>query len=161
MHRLAVTFLWFRGGYTVGNLSIKSTSMSNNPYSAPQAPSNTAVGVKSGKRDDLKSVALYQRGINIGILIYLLTILGTFTLPTVIGQFLPLLLIPLAIAMVIFIVLLSMKTFGIALGIIFAVLALIPFLGLFILLLVNNRATRILTANGIKVGLLGAKFGSI
>ena len=54
--------------------------MTENPYHAPQSMP-IAVGVLSGTRDDLRSVAKCQKGILVCILIDLVAIFGRFALP--------------------------------------------------------------------------------
>jgi hypothetical protein len=54
--------------------------MNENPYQSPSADPHV-VGVKSGKRADLKSVAQYQKGILVCILIYLIAVIGQFAIP--------------------------------------------------------------------------------
>ena len=51
---------------------------------------------------------------------------------------------------------LSLKVYSTTTGILLAMLTLVPCLGLFVLLVVNGRATAVLRQNGHKVGLLGA-----
>jgi hypothetical protein len=51
-----------------------------NPYAAPQADTR-AVGVLSGQREDLHSVAKYQKGILVCILFYLVAVIFQFALP--------------------------------------------------------------------------------
>lgn len=54
--------------------------MAENPYKSPQDTS-PAVGVLSGSHEDLRSVARFQKGILICILVYLFAIFGQFVLP--------------------------------------------------------------------------------
>ena len=53
-------------------------------------------------------------------------------------------------------VLLAIKVYNIALGIVLGLLSVLPCIGLIVLLVVNGKATRILQSNGYRVGLLGA-----
>ena len=48
--------------------------MSENPYQSP-ASIPQAVGVLSGSREDVRNVAMYQKGILVCILIYLLAMI--------------------------------------------------------------------------------------
>ncbi len=57
---------------------------------------------------------------------------------------------------IVFVFKLAMTVFGTGLGITLGILAIIPYVSLVILLIVNHRATRTLQGNGIHVGLLGA-----
>lgn len=56
------------------------------------------------------------------------------------------------------VVLLTTTMSGIWEGIATAIISVIPCVGIVVLLVVNQRATKLLQENGIKVGLLGAKF---
>ncbi|WP_152053551.1 hypothetical protein [Tautonia marina] len=137
--------------------------MSDNPYEAPQTSGRSveAVGVRSGSREDLKKVATYQKGILVCILLYFGIVIGQFLVPPELGIVLLLMLLGIALASMVFIFLLAMKVYSTALGIVLGIGALLPLIGLFILLMVNGKATRILKENGIKVGLLGANLSQI
>jgi hypothetical protein len=62
----------------------------------------------------------------------------------------------LSIAGTVFVFMLAMKVYSTGLGIFLGLLTLIPCVGLICLLIVNGKATAVLQANGIHVGLLGA-----
>jgi hypothetical protein len=129
--------------------------MSDNPYQSPQSDEH-AVGVKSGRREDLRSVALYQKGILVCILIYLIVIFGQFLIPEDFRPLFGLLLIPVGLASTTFIFLLAIKVYNTGLGVLLGFLTFIPCIGLIVLLSVNGKATSVLQQNGHKVGLLGA-----
>lgn len=132
-----------------------------------QFPSRTGsankpvVGIPDGTRADLLSIAKYQKGILLGILLSLATTIATLAAPLDLRFWFGLLLYGVGLLNAVFIFLLSTKLFGTIKGIGFAILTIVPFLGLLILLLVNGRATKILKQNGIGVGLLGANLSSI
>lgn len=140
--------------------------MSQNPYQSPNAP---VVGVNSGKREDLRKVAQYQKGIIYCILANLIL----FVVNIAAGQagdqgtvmFLGLAIIGVylivAIAQLAFIVLLATQVYNLGLGILFGVLSFVPCLGLILLLVVNQKATGVLQQNGIKVGLMGANMSQV
>lgn len=130
--------------------------MSDNPYQAPQSDDAAVVGVRSGRREDLRSVALYQKGILICILINLCIIVGRIFVPQGVQLLLLLVYIPVALAGVVCIFLLAMQVYNTALGVLFGLLTFVPCLGLIVLLVVNSKATSVLQLNGYKVGLLGA-----
>ncbi|MBX9792269.1 MAG: hypothetical protein K2Y37_25500 [Pirellulales bacterium] len=144
--------------------------MSFNPYEAPP-PLAQAVGVLSGTRADLRSVAIYQRGVMICILLYFAVYLGATATqallegrpepPLFVGIFLGLAMLAVAVAGAVFVFLLSIKVYGTGLGVLFGVLTLVPCVGLLALLSVNSKATSILRLNGVKVGFLGANPSSI
>ena len=129
--------------------------MSENPFQSPRE-FDQVVGVVSGRREDLKSVAMYQKGILVCILVYLLMVVGQFLIPENLRIFLGLGFIALAIASTVFIFLLAIKVYNVGLGILLGLLAMIPCIGLIVLLTVNGKATKILQQNGFRVGLLGA-----
>ena len=54
--------------------------MNYNPFEAPQREPQ-AVGVLSGSREDLRRVAVYQKGILVCILIYFVAVFSQFALP--------------------------------------------------------------------------------
>lgn len=134
--------------------------MDENPYRAPLAD-EPVVGVLSGRREDVRSVAFYQKGILVCILLYLLSVVGQISL--VLAGLPPLILLLrlatllVALTGMVFVFLLATKVYGAGRGILLGLLTLIPCLGLIMLLIVNGKATRVLQQNGYKVGLLGAK----
>ena len=134
--------------------------MSENPYQSPTTEAQ-AIGVLSGRRDDLRSVAKYQKGILVCILIYLIAVFGQFALPAEIRPLVGLGVLFVGLAGTIFVFLLAMKVYSTALGVLLGILTLIPCIGLIVLLVVNGKATGILRQNGIKVGLLGANLSEV
>ncbi|MGE0605616.1 MAG: hypothetical protein AB7O62_00720 [Pirellulales bacterium] len=134
--------------------------MSDNPYQSPQA-SNSAVGVLSGSRGDLLSVAKFQKGILICILIYLIAVVAQFALPPEMRLFLGMAVMGVGVVGAVFVFLLAIKIYGTGPGVLLGILSLVPCVGLLVLLIVNGKATGVLRQNGIKVGLLGANLSSI
>ncbi len=134
--------------------------MNENPYQAPQARSDV-VGVLSGTREDLRSVAKFQKGILVCLLIYLVIVFGQFAIPPEIRIVLLIGLLLNVIAGAVFVFRLAIKVYGTGLGILLGILSMVPLIGLLVLLRVNGRATEILRENGIKVGLLGARLSTI
>lgn len=134
--------------------------MSENPYESPRAEA-AAVGVLSGKREDLRSVAKYQKGILVCILIYLITVVCQFLIPSELQLLVWLCGIVVSIAGTVFVFLLAIKVYGAPLGVLLGILTLIPCIGLIVLLVVNGKATSVLRQNGIKVGLLGANLSEV
>jgi hypothetical protein len=57
--------------------------------------------------------------------------------------------------------LVEMKLSGAVVAVLVAILSAIPCIGLFLILIVNTRATSALQSDGIRVGLLGARIASI
>ena len=112
-------------------------------------------------RDDLRSVATYQKGILLCILAYLLLVVLQFALPPDVRFFLLLAAAALTITATVFVFLLATKVYSTGLGILLAILTLIPCIGLIVLLIINGKATAVLKAQGIRVGLLGANMSDL
>ena len=112
-------------------------------------------------REDLRSVATYQKGILLCILAYFGLMLAQFVLSFDDKLILGIVLGILGIVATVFVFLLATKVFGTVLGTVFGVLTMIPCVGLIILLIVNGKATSILKKHGIGVGLLGANLSDI
>lgn len=134
--------------------------MSENPY-APPTFIPEAIGILSGSGEDLKKVAKYQKGIIACIAIYLVAMVGLFTIPYELRYVIEFIILGTGIVGAVFVFLLAIKVFGTWLGILFGLLCLFPCLGIFVLLGVNGKATSILKENGIQVGLFGAKNSSL
>ena len=138
--------------------------MSDNPFQAPMTEEFApAVGVRSGQHRDVRSVAVYQKGILVCLLLYLLALVGQFVVAVV--PVLVFVLLPgifcVWLAGFVFVILLAMKVYSPGLGAFLGILTLVPLLNLLILLMVNGKATSILRANGHRVGLMGAKLAEI
>ena len=134
--------------------------MNENPYQSPSDES-PIVGVKSGSREDLRSVAKYQKGILVCILVYLIAVIGQFAIPAEFRPIIALGVLAVGLAGTVFVFLLAIKVYSTGVGVLMAILTLVPCVGLIMLLVVNGKATAILKQNGIKVGLLGANLSQI
>jgi hypothetical protein len=119
-------------------------------------PRTRIAGVKSGRREDVRAVAVYQKGILVCILTYLLAIVAMFLVPLAVRPVIGFLVMGVIITAVVFVSLLCAKIYSTAVAIIFAVLTLVPCLNLIMLLVLNAKATSILRENGHTVGLMGA-----
>jgi hypothetical protein len=126
-----------------------------NPY-APPKTSDLVVGVKSGRREDLKSVAQAQKAIIVCILLYLVGIAARFVVPPEYGLFVVGGIAILGVVAMAFVVILATKVYGTVTGIIYGIGTIVPCIGLFILLAISTKATKILKQNGYSVGLFGA-----
>ena len=134
--------------------------MSENPYQSPPMPAQST-GVKSP--DGIRKVAVYQRAIilcllaNIAIYVALMVAQGAIAgaSGSILNLLLVLLFLAIGITQLVFIVLLAIEVYNVGVGILLGLLSLIPCLGLLILLMVNQKATKTLQQNGIKVGFLG------
>jgi hypothetical protein len=131
-------------------------SMEENPYRAPESYDRSVVGIRSGQRVDLRKVAGAQRVILVCILINILAIIGQFFLPPELRVVVPVILVVTGLVATVFVIILAIRVYSVALGIILGLLTFIPCVGLIVLLMVNQKATTILQSNGIKVGLVGA-----
>jgi hypothetical protein len=107
-------------------------------------------------RTDLRTIAMQQRVILICILIYIMAVIGQFILPPKIMLLVGLGALGADLVAVVFVFMLAIRLYNVALGIVLGILTLIPLVGLIVLLVVNGKATTILRQNGLKVGLLGA-----
>lgn len=137
--------------------------MDTNPYEAPSAfpPSGVPEPTLKFSREDLKWIATCQRGMVFLILCYFCTLLAWAFIPPELAIIPALMILLIGVVGLGFVVAQSLKVFNTVLAIIFGLLAMIPCVGLLILLLVNVRATTILKSHGIKVGFFGAKVSSI
>lgn len=125
---------------------------------------------KGGKKGKLKSIASAQRNLLICIFLQIVTYIGLIVMGQI-GQgsddSRPVIglvaLIALAVLLaagvggLIYTFLLASKLYNTGLGILLAILTLVPCLGLLILVMVNQKATAMLQENGYEVGLLGAR----
>ena len=127
----------------------------DNPY-APPLGTDRAVGVKSGRREDVKTVAVAQKAIMVCILLQLLAVASQFFVPPQYVPFIAILAVCVLLASTISVFILAMKVFNIGLGIVYGIGALFPCIGLLVLFIVNQRAIKILRDNGHEVGFFGA-----
>ena len=137
--------------------------MSNNPYQTPQTENFQDPAYQDGRltRQGLLRVAKDQKGILLCILVYLCMVIGQFAVSPEVRVFPAAIAGVAAITGAVFVFRLAIRIYSTALGVVLGILTLIPFLGLFVLLVVNGKATRILRDHGIKVGLLGADTSAI
>lgn len=118
----------------------------------------------------LRYIALRQRIIIVCILIHFCILTAQFLLPEIIRsapnpqmlQLWSILILGLVVIANMIIALicvfgLAIRFYGVALGIILGIATLIPLFGIIALLIVNNKATKTLRANGVKVGIMGAR----
>ena len=117
--------------------------MPENPYQSP-ATNDRAIGVNSGSREDLRSVAKYQRGIMLSILGYIILVGAQFAVPDSLKIVLGLALLAVGLAGTVFVFLLAMKVYSTGTGVLLGILTLVPCLGLIMLLIVNGKATKVL-----------------
>lgn len=145
---------------------------SSNPYQAPLADTRPVVGVLIGDRADLRRVAIYQKGLifSIGASVVFYIAFGVLSARgnnpagearLAMAAVAALGLLLSSLSGMVFVFFLSIKVNGFVWGVIMAVVSLAPCLGLLALLLVNEKGTKVLRANGIKVGFFGARLSDI
>jgi len=121
----------------------------SNPLNYAQAP-----------RNDLRVIAVRQRAIMYCILANIALYVVVFAasagnLPLVAG-IAAICVFGVAITAAVFIFMLSLAVYNLAAGIVLGIITLVPLLGLLVLLVINSKATKILRAHGVRVGLMGA-----
>jgi hypothetical protein len=116
---------------------------------------------RAARREHLLAVAKAQKGILICILIYFCMVVGQFAIPPEFRLWLAVALIPLGITATVFVFILATRLYGQGAGIVLGILTLVPLVGLIVLLVVNQRATKILNDADVRVGLLGANMSDI
>ena len=89
------------------------------------------------------------------ILAYLALVLGQFLVPQEVRIFVGLAALVASMAAAVFVWMLALSVYNTGTAIVLGVLTLIPLVGLIVLLIINGKATNILRAHGLKVGLLG------
>jgi len=109
------------------------------------------------RREDLRAIAGYQKGIIICILVYFGAVVAQFALPPDARIFLLIGVLAIGMMGTVFVFLLATKIYEPGRGVALGILTLIPIVGLIVLLIVNGKATTILKNHGIHVGLLGAR----
>jgi hypothetical protein len=134
--------------------------MSDNPYQAPPVIRG-AVGVNSGRFEDVRKVALYQKGVLVCILFQFLGLFFQFMFPPELILLPALGVVLSALAGTVFVILLAINVYNLPIGILLGVFTLLRCLGLIVLLLINGKATSVLRRNGLRVGLLGVKLSQI
>jgi hypothetical protein len=105
---------------------------------------------------NLRQVASRQRAIMLCILGYIVAYVLIFVSPPALKIVFALVVLGLQITAAVFVFMLSLSVYNTAVGIVMGILTLIPIVGLIPLLIINGKATRILRAHGVHVGLLGA-----
>src|SRR4051794_17919849 len=131
-----------------------------NPYAAPDviAP---AIGVVSGRREDLRKVAADQKGILVCIALYLSAVVVQLAAPPALQVVIAIGILIVGLIGTVFVFRLAMQLYSIGLGMLLGILAMVPCLGLLVLLSINAKATKVLKQNGIRVGLLGARLSEV
>jgi len=130
-------------------------AMEENPYSPPRA-TDRIVGVKSGRREDLKAVAVAQKSILVCVFIYIIIIIFEALVPVEYRLYIGIGDLVIALVAAVSVLLLAIRVYSIGYVVFLGIGALVPWLRLLILLMINGKATKILKENGHKVGFMGA-----
>lgn len=112
-------------------------------------------------REKLKEVAQFQKGILFCILLSICVYGISFAVPQEMKLIMAGILGLTSLVNVAFAMLLGVKVYSPVTGVILGVLTVVPCLGLIILLVINQAATKLLTAHGVKVGLMGARMSDL
>jgi hypothetical protein len=138
------------------------------PYGAPQPPPPPGTGgpmplgyAPPAPRNDIREIAKRQRAIQICILVYICAVVGQFIVPPELRIIPALIALVVIITATVFVFMLAIALYNTGVGIVLGILTLIPIVGLFVLLIVNGKATNVLRQHGVQVGLLGANMDQI
>ncbi|MFZ5829941.1 MAG: hypothetical protein ACOY3P_07625 [Planctomycetota bacterium] len=143
--------------------------MSSNPFQSPQADLGPHI-LAGDSVERLRNIALYQKAIVFCVLAEIVLYVALFMLPAIqtsgpgssifvglVAILVVLLSILVVVAAVVFVALLATQLYNLAVGIICAVLTVVPCVGLLVLLILSQKATNVLKQHGYSVGLLGAR----
>lgn len=107
-------------------------------------------------RQELYSVAYYQKIILWCLLAYVIAVIAQFTVPSEVRLVMGITFIGVGILAAVFVFMMALKVYGTTMGIVLGIMTLIPLVGLIALLVINQKATKLLTQRGYRVGLMGA-----
>ncbi len=114
----------------------------------------------TGPNANLRKIAKQQRTLMYCILSEIFILLASMvlrgSLPPILAILLYLAYVGIAVTATVYVFMLAISLYNVALGVVLGILTLVPLVGLLILLTVNGKATRVLRAHGVRVGLLGA-----
>jgi hypothetical protein len=116
--------------------------------------------------EEVRAIALYQKAIILVILAEIIIVISASVLSQTdqsepIRLVLAVCYVGLAVVAAVFVFLLSLKVYSTGIGIVMAILTLVPCVGITMLLIINGKATGILRDNDIHVGLLGARMSDV
>lgn len=125
----------------------------------PAVPPPTLGYATPAPRNDLRDIAVRQKALMFCILGYVCAVLLQFLLPPELRFILAIVAVGVSVTASVFIFMMALRLYGTGMGIFLGILTLIPLIGLFVLLSINGKATTLLRAHGIRVGLMGADMG--
>lgn len=135
----------------------------SNPYTPPSSQS-ISQGPSIADLNHLLGIAKAQRGLMLGILGYLASIVLVFVLgmnsegsAAIPG----LLMLISGLFALVFLIVLTYRMSGVIFAIIIGICSLIPFVGILVMLVISGRASKKLKQAGFKIGLLGADITQI
>ena len=136
----------------------------SNPYESPQFASN--VTAQPEEREKLRRMAKYQQWVLYALLATIVSNIVAFAsqaagFEAVSNLFVIFVGLPVVLFGMVAIFLLAREVYNVAVGIVCAILMIVPCISLLALLVVNGKATSHLQARGIKVGLMGANPATI
>ena len=145
----------------------------SNPYQSPQAYGQPPYGPQPGypggeDREKMRSVARYQRYVMFALLANIGLNVGSFAIQGVagggnLGLAVAILAAALVVALfsIVAMFLLANALHNPVVGVLCAILMIIPCISLITLLVINQQATSYLTTRGVKVGFMGVDPNSI
>ena len=107
-------------------------------------------------KGDLRTVAVRQKAVMYCILGYFVALVLQFVLPRELRPVSALLALGMVITATVFVFMLALSLYSTGIGVLLGILTLVPCVGLITLLIVNGKATQVLRAHGVHVGLMGA-----
>jgi hypothetical protein len=128
-------------------------------YQPQSASSSSFLPATSGP--DFRSVASKQRGLMICILGYIVISLIYFVARPDLRSFLSSIALCVVLAGTVYVFVLATALYNTGTGILLGILSLMPILGLIVLLILQSKANRLLKANGIRIGLMGADMDQV
>jgi hypothetical protein len=122
----------------------------------PNVPQQDLILNYAKSSTGIREIASRQRVILLCILVYLGAVVGQYLVPPEMRLVVAIVGLGVSVTASVFVFMLAIKIYGTGLGILMGILTLVPCVGLVVLLIVNGKATTLLRAAGLKVGLLGA-----
>lgn len=120
-----------------------------------------ALGYAPPQRNDLRMIAIRQKGVIWCLLGYLGAIALQWVLTPELAVLGAVAAVAASVTAAVFVFMLAITLYGAGAGIALGIVTLIPLVGLIVLLVINGKATRELRQHGIKVGFMGANLNQV
>jgi hypothetical protein len=136
----------------------------SNPYQTPQFAQTEIAAASVIDREKLRRIARYQQWVLYALLVNIvinIVALATQNQGLLIALTVLVVLIAVVIFAMVAVFLLANELFNPVIGVLCALLMIVPCISLLTLLVINGRATKHLQTHGIKVGFMGANPNSI